>query len=91
MYVGRETEKENPMPTVDQMADIFSHAKEENLEQYVDVLNVAMDECGIDTPKRQAMFLVQCAHESGNFSRIVENLNYSTAERLRAIFRSFTR
>jgi|GEM_PF-5431476 len=50
------------MPTVDQMADIFSHAKEENLEQYVDVLNVAMDEFGIDTPKRQAMFLAQCAH-----------------------------
>ncbi|SRR6266498_343668 len=77
------------MPTVDQMADIFSHAQEENLEQYADVLNAAMDEFGIDTPKRQAMFLAQCAHESGNFSRIVENLNYSTAERLRAIFSVF--
>ena len=38
----RETEKENPMPTVDQMADIFSHAQEENLEQYADVLNAAI-------------------------------------------------
>jgi 4-hydroxy-L-threonine phosphate dehydrogenase PdxA len=38
------------MPTVDQMADIFSHVQEENLAQYADVLNAAMDEFGIDTP-----------------------------------------
>ena len=31
----------------------------------------------IDTPKRQAAFIGQCAHESGNFKVLQENLNYS--------------
>ena len=31
---------------------------------------------GIDTPARQAAFLAQVAHESGGFTRTVENLNY---------------
>ena len=31
----------------------------------------------IDTPKRQAAFIGQCAHESGNFKTLQENLNYS--------------
>lgn len=31
---------------------------------------------GIDTPKRLAAFLAQCAHESGNFRFLKENLNY---------------
>jgi len=31
----------------------------------------------ITTPLRQAMFLSQLAHESGNFRFVVENLNYS--------------
>ena len=31
----------------------------------------------IDTPKRIAAFIAQCAHESGGFSVTSENLNYS--------------
>jgi len=31
----------------------------------------------ISTPKRQAAFIGQCAHESGNFKILQENLNYS--------------
>ena len=31
----------------------------------------------INTPKRQAAFIGQCAHESGNFRTLQENLNYS--------------
>lgn len=32
---------------------------------------------GLNTPERVAMFLAQCAHESGGFRIFVENLNYS--------------
>jgi putative chitinase len=39
----------------------------------------------INTPVRQAMFLSQLAHESGNFKFVVENLNYS-ADALRRVF-----
>jgi putative chitinase len=31
----------------------------------------------ISTPKRQAAFIGQCSHESGNFKTLQENLNYS--------------
>ena len=31
----------------------------------------------ISTPKRQACFIGQCSHESGNFKTLQENLNYS--------------
>ena len=31
----------------------------------------------ISTPQRQACFIGQCAHESGNFKVLQENLNYS--------------
>ena len=31
----------------------------------------------ISTPERQAAFIGQCAHESGNFKILQENLNYS--------------
>jgi putative chitinase len=40
-------------------------------------LQVAFAKYDINTPKRQAAFLGQCAHESGNFKTLQENLNYS--------------
>ena len=39
----------------------------------------------ISTPERQAGFIGQCQHESGNFKRVRENLNYS-AKALRSMF-----
>jgi putative chitinase len=40
-------------------------------------LQAAFDKYDINTPRRQAAFLGQCAHESGNFKALQENLNYS--------------
>lgn len=51
----------------------------ERAEQWVPYLNPAMEEREIDTPRRIAAFLAQCAIESAYFTRWVENLNYSTA------------
>jgi putative chitinase len=76
------------MATLDQLKEIFPHAKAENLEKYCDALNEAMKEFEIDTPKREAMFLAQCGHESGNFSAVNENLNYK-AESLTKVFHKY--
>jgi putative chitinase len=40
-------------------------------------LNDACEKFGIDTPVRQAAFIGQCQHESGNFKHLIENLNFS--------------
>jgi len=40
-------------------------------------LQAAFDKYDINTSKRQSAFLGQCAHESGNFKTLQENLNYS--------------
>jgi putative chitinase len=53
-------------------------------------LNSAMEEFGIDTPKRVAGFISQSAHESAAFSRLSENLNYSSEALLRVFSRYFT-
>jgi putative chitinase len=73
------------MVTVEQLHEMFPQAKRENLEKYHDALNAAFDEFEINTPQRQAMFLAQVAHESGNFSAVSENLNYK-AETLAKVF-----
>ncbi len=39
-------------------------------------LNTTFDRFDISTPFRQAAFIGQAAHESGNFKMLVENLNY---------------
>lgn len=56
--------------------------------KWVPPLNMTMLKYNMDTPQRQAMFLAQCAHESGNFKFVVENLNYST-EALMRVFRKY--
>jgi putative chitinase len=47
---------------------------------YVDHWHHAMEQClpdyDINTPRRIAAFVAQCAHESGGFRFLTENLNY---------------
>jgi putative chitinase len=48
-----------------------------NVALWLGPVNDAMSEFDIDTPQRIAAFLAQCGHESADFTRLVENLNYS--------------
>lgn len=73
------------MITKEQLATIFHNANKADIAVICDPLNSAMKEFGIDTPARQAMFLAQCAHESGNFVHVTENLFYR-AETLLKVF-----
>jgi len=45
--------------------------------KWLDPLNETFKKYDISTPKRQAAFIGQCAHESANFKILQENLNYS--------------
>jgi putative chitinase len=55
------------------------------VSEWFDALEQILPDYDIDTPKRVAAFVAQCAHESGNFRLIKENLNYRAAT-LRKIF-----
>ncbi len=45
--------------------------------QWVEPLEEVFHRYEINTPERQAAFIGQCAHESMNFTRLEENMNYS--------------
>ena len=46
------------------------------LDHWFHALEQLLPDYEINTPKRIAAFLAQCAHESGNFTATKENLNY---------------
>jgi len=60
-------------------------AKVANLEKYTPYLLELMPKYGINNPLRQRHFLAQILQESGEFSAVRENMNYS-AKRLREVF-----
>jgi putative chitinase len=69
--------------TRDQLAQIIP--KNPYIDQWCTALNKLLPDYSIDTPQRVASFVAQCAHESGNFVFLKENLNYKAAS-LRKIF-----
>lgn len=53
-----------------------------------EALEILLPDYEIDTPRRVAAFVAQCAHESGNFRTLKENLNYR-AVTLRKLFSKY--
>ena len=67
----------------EQLAEILHGNK--YVDYWYDALYQILPEYDINTPERVAAFVAQCAHESGGFKFLKENLNYR-ATSLRKVF-----
>jgi len=69
--------------TKDQLKQLLP--KNPYIDQWHNALAQLLPDYDINTPQRMAAFIAQCAHESGEFLFLKENLNYK-APSLRKIF-----
>lgn len=69
--------------TRDQLAELLPGNP--HIDYWYSALEQLLPDYDINTPQRVAAFVAQCAHESGNFRVLKENLNYR-ASTLRKIF-----
>jgi putative chitinase len=59
-------------------------------DHWVEALNQLLPDYGIDTPKRMAAFIAQCAHESGGFRFLKENLDYKAESLMKTFAKYFS-
>jgi len=73
--------------SLEQMKQIFTNAKEENLKPVIEILNQYMSDFNINTPQRFVHFIAQVGHESGEFNNTLkaESCAYSE-DRIKEIF-----
>ena len=71
--------------TFDFTEDKFAQLISNNTQEWYHALVNNLPQYDINTPERVAAFIAQCAHESGGFRRLKENLNYKW-ESLRRVF-----
>ena len=73
--------------TREQLAQIIP--RNPYIDQWCDALNKLLPDYEINTPQRVAAFIAQCAHESGYFVHLRENLNYRAESLMRTWPRHF--
>jgi putative chitinase len=64
------------MSSILTLSQLKQMVKNPYIDHWYDALDQLLDDYNINTPLRVAHFVAQCAHESGNFLFIKENLNY---------------
>ena len=72
--------------TISQLRQLLP--KNKYVEHWHHALSVLLPDYDIDTPRRMAAFIAQCAHESGGFSVLQENFNYKP-QALRRLFSKY--
>lgn len=65
------------MMTLDQLLRVAPQAGAARCTAFLPWINMATARFGITTPARLEMFLATCLHESLDFTRLEENMNYS--------------
>lgn len=81
--------KENKMSTILTRDQLKQMVKNPYINQWYAALEQLLDDYEINTPQRVAAFVAQCAHESGNFVFIKENLNYKAASLMKTFGKYF--
>jgi putative chitinase len=71
--------------TFDFTENKFAQLISNNTQEWYQALVNNLPQYDINTPERVAAFIAQCAHESGGFRRLKENLNYKW-ESLKRVF-----
>lgn len=76
------------MITGAQLKGICPNIKQDRADALAALMSKSFPKYGINTPARIQAFIAQVAHESGEFSIKTESMNYTTPERLCAIWPS---
>ncbi|CAB5223163.1 hypothetical protein UFOVP382_1, partial [uncultured Caudovirales phage] len=71
------------MLTLNQLKQLLP--KNQHVSYWHHALEQLLPDYEINTPRRMAAFIAQCAHESGGFTTLKENLNYKPMS-LRKLF-----
>ena len=75
--------------TKELLKKMVPNSTELNRQKYLPHLQKYLLEYGIVSDKQLAAFFAQLGHESGNFSAVVENLNYSASQLLKVFPKYF--
>jgi putative chitinase len=63
--------------------------KNPHIDHWHEAIDQLLPDYDINTPRRVAAFVAQCAHESGSFAFIKENLNYKAASLMKTFGKYF--
>ncbi|MBO9620197.1 MAG: glycoside hydrolase family 19 protein [Niabella sp.] len=72
--------------TLDQLMKIMPQARTQLAQNFLDEFNAQMPQYSIDSPLRAAAYLAQGAYESGELRELVENMYYTTQQRLQQVW-----